>query len=163
SGVLLAGDAAASLDPLSSQGIEKAIASAEQAALAASTLLEGRVEAALVHEHLRVWNRRLWRAPARATQRADVEARPRRGSLHGEQRFWRSRHAGDYEQEVNRRKRDAPKRLRPRPDLEEGPALVQRGSGFEVRPGWRRKGSGLALERLGPMSVRALLDACGAG
>lgn len=60
--VLLCGDAASCVDPLSSQGVEKALASAEHAALAAHTILSQPSLGALVRAHHAAWEQQLWNA-----------------------------------------------------------------------------------------------------
>ena len=65
--ILLVGDAAAALDPLSSQGIEKAITSAEDAAYAVNTLLDEPTLGESVHERRHAWEREVFRAHARTS------------------------------------------------------------------------------------------------
>ncbi len=64
---LLVGDAAATVDPLSSQGIEKAFASAEDAAYSVNTILEAPELTEAVREERHAWDREVFRAHARTT------------------------------------------------------------------------------------------------
>ena len=86
--VFLAGDAACRLDPLSSQGIEKALASAEQLAAA---LARGHAHPEELHklrDFMRRWDAGLFRAHARKTL-AFYAAEARFGGAP----FWVARHA----------------------------------------------------------------------
>lgn len=152
--VLLAGDAASSIDPLSSQGLEKALASAEHCALCANTLLEGRVDAALVFAHQRAWERRLYRA-----HKSDTLAFYRREQRFSGAPFWRARHA-IRDERLDVARSPLPSRLRPHPEIESAPALVRRGSSLEEVRGWRRAGSDEAIAQVGALSVGALLESC---
>lgn len=67
-GVLRVGDAAATIDPLASQGVEKALAAADHAAAVVRTMLlqpSWRAELQREHEH---WERALWRAHERRSR-----------------------------------------------------------------------------------------------
>jgi len=152
--VLLAGDAASSIDPLSSQGLEKALASAEHTALCANALLEGRIEPGSIFAHHRAWERRLWRA-----HKAETLAFYRREQRFSESPFWRARHAVRDER-LDRPRGRLPARFGPHPDLETAPALRRRGVTLEAVPGWRRRGADEALAQLGALPIGALIESC---
>lgn len=84
--VLLCGDAAATLDPLASQGTEKALVGAEAAALALRTALADPALRPLAFDHHARWEHALHRAH-RATA-AGFYARVQR---YADQPFWRAR------------------------------------------------------------------------
>ncbi len=65
--VLLIGDAASALDPLSSQGLEKSLSSAERAALTIQTILDGAESAPRMIAVHAEWERALFGAHARQT------------------------------------------------------------------------------------------------
>ena len=153
-GDLLAGDAASSLDPLSSQGLEKALASGEHAALCANALLEGRLDTALVRAHHAAWERRLWRA-----HRAETLAFYRRERRFADAPFWRARHAVRDER-LDRPRAALPARFAPHPELEGAPALRRRGASLESVPGWRRRGGDEPLAQIGALPVGALIESC---
>ncbi|MBK8098603.1 MAG: tryptophan 7-halogenase [Planctomycetes bacterium] len=84
--LLRLGDAIATVDPLSSQGVEKAIASADQAAAAIATLLSESADAGGILTAVWRWERDLWRAHA-----ATAAAFYRQEERFAEQPFWRAR------------------------------------------------------------------------
>jgi len=65
--ILVCGDASCALDPLSSQGLETALASAQHAAHCARSVVEGRSELAFAALERRAWDARLWHAHRRQT------------------------------------------------------------------------------------------------
>lgn len=85
-GLLRLGDAIATVDPLSSQGVEKAIASADQAAAAIPTLLVEAAHADGIRTALWRWERDLWRAHA-----ATAAAFYRQEERFAAQPFWQAR------------------------------------------------------------------------
>ncbi len=90
-GIFVCGDAASIVDALSSQGVEKALASAEDTAHAIDTVLDHPElrPALLAHRH--VWERRLWRAHLRqATSWYTSERR------FVERPFWQTRQRPDW-------------------------------------------------------------------
>jgi len=84
--VLLLGDAAATLDPLASQGTEKALVGAETAAVAVRTALDAPARWPLCVQHHASWERELFVAHQRAA--AGFYARPERFAMHA---FWQRR------------------------------------------------------------------------
>jgi flavin-dependent dehydrogenase len=83
---LFCGDAASTLDPLSSQGVEKALASADAAACAVRTMLAQQDLVARAVAHHAAWERGLWHAHAR--DGATFYAREGRFAA---EPFWRAR------------------------------------------------------------------------
>jgi flavin-dependent dehydrogenase len=147
--VLLLGDAAASIDPLSSQGVEKALAAADHAAAVLRTAgAEPSWWRRLLEVHSR-WEHGL--AAAHATTAAAFLAEETRFSA---EPFW------------HRRRNTAPPRLSPwpgatmwrvAPQVAEAPVLVRRGARYEEQPGVVHAGTGEQLTHLGFVPVAPLL------
>lgn len=148
--LLLVGDAASTIDPLSSQGSEKAIASGDQAAAAVRTMLESPELTDLALEAHHNWERGLWRGHRQASE----------GYYAQEQRFatesfWVDRSGS---------------RERPRPPR---PTRLQAAPGLERREMMQRAGprlipiTGFAygtedehpIDRVGPIACEPILDA----
>ncbi|MEQ1634954.1 MAG: FAD-dependent monooxygenase, partial [Planctomycetota bacterium] len=87
-GFFLVGDAAATLDPLASQGTEKALVGAEAAALAIRTALQHETLRPLALVHHRAWEHSLFAAHRRTT--AEFYARVQR---YADRPFWAKRAA----------------------------------------------------------------------
>lgn len=141
---LLIGDAASTIDPLSSQGLEKALSSGEHGALCARELLAGDVAPELVREHAWSFELGLYLAHLDRT-RATYASETR---FTGEP-FWRarSRLVGSP---------PLPGRTRPAPDLRRGPTLVRRGQRLCEARGFRLA-DGRTVSSLGTVSIDALL------
>ncbi|MBI5849767.1 MAG: FAD-dependent monooxygenase [Planctomycetes bacterium] len=147
----LVGDAASGIDPLSSQGIEKAIASAEDAAAALHTVLdEPDQKDALLAHHAR-WEAGLWRAHARTT--AGYHARAR----FGHEPFWAERSRSLPEREPLRV--DADEFLVVRDDLRRTQVLRRSGERFVKEDGVIAPDDGEPLSRLGTVPIPPLLAA----
>ena len=148
--VLLVGDAASTVDPLSSQGIEKALGSAEAAACAANTVIEHPELRARVIEHHTSWERGLWHA--HAGQTAAFYGRQAR---FGDAPFWRKRRTATA-------KRTEPvllpTTLRLHPGLERRAILHRQGRYLVEEPGFSVPGTPEALSRLGPVPLAPLIE-----
>jgi hypothetical protein len=149
-GVFLVGDAAATLDPLASQGTEKALVGAEAAACAVHTALVDSELRALAVRHHAQWERDLWRAHARAT--AGFYARVARFA---DEPFWRARRQGAEEPASPAA---LPERLVARRDLKPATVLHRSGDVLEPEPGVAVPG-GEPLARLGRVVLAPLLAA----
>lgn len=153
---LLAGDAASNIDPLSSQGLEKALASAEDCAFAVNTILAYPERAEAVRARRQVWERRLFEAHAR-------EALAFYGSEErfADQPFWRARHAAADRGATP--SRPLPKRLAPNPELVSDVMLERKGRLLEEAPGFRLRGCDEVLERVGRVAIAPVLAILGRG
>ena len=122
--VLLLGDAAATLDPLASQGTEKALVGAEAAALAIQTALQQpRLAQEALAWHAR-WERELWLAQQKTA--AQFYSRVTRFA---DSTFWRTRSALE-EAPVS-----LPSRLVAQRDLRQVAVLQRRGQQLIEEPG----------------------------
>jgi 2-polyprenyl-6-methoxyphenol hydroxylase-like FAD-dependent oxidoreductase len=148
--VFLVGDAAATLDPLASQGTEKALVGAEAAACAVHTALRHPELHALAIRHHARWERDLWRAHARAA--AGFYARVARFA---DEPFWRPRREGAAEPAA---RAALPARLVVHPGLQPATVLHRVGDVLEPEPGVRVPG-GEPLARLGRVVLAPLLTA----
>jgi len=153
SDVLLVGDAAASLDPLSSQGLEKSLSSAEDGAACVQTLLEDPDLTDLVHDHRRSWERRLFHAHARRTA-----AFYREEGRFRESPFWRARSSSAAS---DRQQGSLPPVLAPAPRLESVTLLERQGERLAAVDGFSAGGE--ALSRLGALEVAAVIALVGRG
>lgn len=156
---LLLGDAACTVDPLSSQGLEKAIVSAREAALAANTILDEPGEAAAIRSHLDARARGLFEAHARRALGLLAEER-----RFAEAPFWRRRHEAAERRAVPAPGPPAPdRRLVPHPDLHRARCFhaaggkLAAGDGFRIHPGAE------ALDAVGAVPLDALLAAVAGG
>ena len=149
---LLLGDCAATIDPLASQGVEKAVAAAEHAATAISTALQNPDWwRRLVHAHAR-WERDLcaahWRTSAafyREEQR--FEDAP----------FWAARRvAADVFREPIPPASDQP--LRWRNGVASGSALLRHGDRFVEVEGLVDPATGDEVARAGRVAAPSLFD-----
>ena len=140
------GDAAGTIDPLASQGVEKAVAAAEHAAVAIATALEQPSWWPRLRRQHERWERELWLVHQRTT--AEFYAREPRFA---DRPFWQRRRAGP-----------APAPLDPRaelcwrPELEPGGALLRHGDRFVEVPGLRDRRSGYEFARIGRVPAAAL-------
>jgi hypothetical protein len=146
--VLLVGDAASTVDPLSSQGLEKALCSAEAAACAVNTIVARPELRNLALTHHASWEQGLWHAHARQT--AEVYGRQPRFS---DSPFWKARRGTT---ESTPTEVVLPPRFTLHPQLQTGPALHRQGRHLVEEPGY-----GLGAEtisRVGPVPLAALID-----
>ncbi len=151
---LLVGDAASSVDPLSSQGVEKAIVSAEWGAVAANTILESpHLTQRVLDQHF-LWEKRLYFAHAQKSlhfylQEARFSDRP----------FWTKRHAAvQVEVEKNQEGlRGLPALIRVSDGLSVRPALRRKGRLYESVEGWGLPGSGEVFEAIGRVPLAPLV------
>jgi len=150
---LLVGDAAAALDPLSSQGIEKALTSAEDAAYAVNTLLEEPALAHAVRTERHAWEREVFRAHARTT--LETYALVERFA---DAPFWERRRGAltDWERERPLLAPDA--RLTPSEKVREVKTLKRRGRRLVETSGLQRSGDSQALRELHGVEVTALME-----
>ncbi len=151
---LLVGDAASSIDPLSSQGVEKAIVSAEWGAVAANTILEHPELAQQVLDQHFLWEKRLYFAHAQKSlhfylQEARFSDRP----------FWAKRHeAVQVEVERNREGlRGLPALIQVSEGLSLRPALRRKGRLYESVEGWGLPGSGEVFDAIGRVPLAPLV------
>lgn len=146
--VFLLGDAAASLDPLASQGTEKALVSADAAAAAIDLALRRPSDRELARAHHARWELDLWWAHQRAAQHfyARVE---RFAHLP----FWASRQAA-----LAAPAAPLPERLVAVPNLAPATALLRVGDRLEPEPGLALPGS-LPVARLGRIVIAPICRA----
>ena len=148
-GYWLVGDAAATLDPLASQGTEKALVGAESAALGIRTALANPALRGLAIAQHRRWEHELYQAHARTTA-----AFYSRVGRFAERPFWARRSQLPPSPNFGA----LPHRLVRAPDLLEGPMLVRHTEELVLTPGFAR----LAAEpiaRIGRVTVAPLLAA----
>ena len=148
--VLLVGDAAATLDPLSSQGVEKALAGAEHAACAVHTALRRpELRALALAEHSR-WERGLWRAHA-----AVAAAYYRRETRFADAPFWRRRQVPESPPVAA-----VPQLLVAAPGLRECTVLRRHGHELVPEPGHALPDAGVdPVGHVGPVATAPLLAA----
>ena len=147
SSAFLLGDAAAGLDPLASQGTEKALVGAENAALAVAAALEDpSVRDAAIACHAR-WERDLFHAHQKTC--ASFYARVAR---HAAQPFWQRRSA------IEQAMLSMPARLVRATSVAEHPVLERRGSTLERSVGYGRDLAS-ARVRIGRVALEPLLSA----
>ena len=150
---LLVGDAAAALDPLSSQGIEKALTSAEDAAYAMNTLLEAPELSGAVRDQRHSWEREVFRAHARTTlETYALVERFRDGP------FW-SRRLKALESWGRARCVVAPdSRLTPSDEAREVTTLIRKGRRLVEARGWQLSEETHALQQLHGIEVGAVME-----
>lgn len=147
-GALRLGDAAGTIDPLASQGVEKALAAADHAAaVAAAAVAQPAWRERLFATHAR-WEAGLWRAHG-ATAQAWYEREER----FLERPFWLARRRRDASAAPPNF--DGPLAVSPavRPIL----ALVRVGADFVAQPGFVHDGSGEERSHVGYVPIAALL------
>ncbi len=150
----LVGDAASAIDPLSSQGVEKALASAERVALAIASAIERPAEHEALAQHLVEWEAGLHRAHARRA--AEIYRREERFS---DATFWRTRRP---------EKSDMPPPLLLDAELRVAPALRSastyrpRGSTLVTVEGYALAGAP-PIDRIGPIPAGDLVAAARPG
>lgn len=156
-GLLLAGDAINAIDPLSSQGLEKAMVSAEATALAANTILLGDASSEQMVDSRNRWELRLFRLHQRRAD--DLYRQERRFE---DRPFWLGKHTVEAVGEEQRRA--AVGYLAPAPDLIEEPRWIPAGNRLAASPGVRPIGSDEeAVDRIGSSPVGVLLEVIGEG
>lgn len=148
-GRLVLGDAAATIDPLASQGVEKALAAADHAAAVLATARENPAWwERLCAAHHR-WERGLLLAH-REVARAWYAREPRFAA----QPFWRQQHAAPAPAEP-----DAAATFEVSRALREAPVLVREGARFVERPGFADARTGNEATHVGYVPVAPLLRA----
>ena len=147
--LVLAGDAASAIDPLSSQGVEKALASGEHAAIAVHTGLARPELWDLCIAHHAQWERGLWRA------HRDVAM----GFYRQETRFAAAPFWSRRMDHTPARMTTLPARLRSRDGLVQTPALRRVGDSFVPEDGIVSPGTEDVLARIGAVPVLPLLRA----
>jgi len=150
--LLLAGDAAACIDPLSSQGIEKALASGMECAFGVNTWLDAPEMGATIQAHRVRWETRLFRAHAR-----DALAYYQREQRFADAPFWQRR------QRVARVDSAPgppalPSRLQRGPGLREVTTLQRHERHFVPRPAYSTADADEALQRIGPVELAPLIE-----
>lgn len=147
----LVGDAASTIDPLSSQGVEKALSSADEVFHTVNTALTLPDRMPQLLEHNRAWERALFEAHAlRALSWYAKETRFTTAP------FW-SRRAAELSERTPPDVGPLPRRFAPSPRLE--PALMWRrgGDGLLTSSSGMRLPGGLALDRIGDVMIEPLL------
>lgn len=152
--LILAGDAAANIDPLSSQGVEKALASGLDAAFAANTWIESPEMGDSLRDHRWRWESQLFHAHARET--SAFYAREKRFS---EAPFWRKRHAAPaLEAESTGPELEPPEFIQVHPELVTTSALVRGERIFKTCTAFRAAAGDQVLHHLGPLDLAALFE-----
>ena len=147
-GELRLGDAAGTIDPLASQGVEKALAAADHAAaVAAAAVAQPAWRDRLFAAHAR-WEAGLWRAHG-ATAQAWY-AREDRFAAHP---FWAARRPTEAAAPLPAT--DVP--LAVAPSVRAIEALVRAGADFVAQPGFVHEGSGEERSHVGYVPIAALL------
>lgn len=150
----LAGDAASTVDPLSSQGVEKALASAERTALAVNAAAERPNEAAALSTHLQEWEAGLHRAHLRRT--AEVY---RSETRFVDAPFWRARRGTE---ETAATPPSSAASLQLSPELRRAATYRPRGQTLIAIDGYAL-GDAPPLDRIGPIPIGDLVEAARAG
>lgn len=150
---LLVGDAAAALDPLSSQGIEKALSSAEDAAYGVNTLLEEPALASTVSEERHAWEREVFRAHARTT--LETYALVERFD---EAPFWARRREALENWSQTRHVIAPDSRLTPSDEVREVATLIRKGRRLVEARGLQLSEETQALQQLHGIEVGAVLE-----
>ncbi|MGE4620026.1 MAG: FAD-dependent monooxygenase [Planctomycetota bacterium] len=155
--LFLAGDAISAIDPLSSQGLEKALVSAEATARAARTVLLGKADQQTMVDHRQRWERRLFRLHR---QRAiDLYHVENRFSQHP---FWTARQRLDNQQHSI--SAPLPQRLVAAPQLHHESRWVAEDDHLVARPGIRLNDSDEeAIDQIGSIPSAVLLELVGDG
>jgi len=148
--LLLAGDAASSVDPLSSQGVEKALASGDDCAVAANTWIEDPSISSQLLRHRAHWEARLFHA-----HEQDTIAFYRKEQRFSDAIFWRKRQHFSA---------PVPKPLSGTAQIERSPnlrsttALERSGERFKARPAFALSDHGEAIYRIGRIEIALLLE-----
>ncbi|MEE9392323.1 MAG: NAD(P)/FAD-dependent oxidoreductase [Planctomycetota bacterium] len=151
--ILLLGDAASTIDPLSSQGIEKALSSAEQAAVAVNTILEDPLHRREVITRHQEWEAGAWEIHAKKTLGFYLKE-----TRFSDQPFWQARHdMVRVEIETPGEPSELPHRLRPHPDLQERPTLRRKGNRYIAARGYALKRSRRTIESLGRVPLEPII------
>lgn len=143
---LLLGDAAATIDPLASQGVEKAVSAAEHAALALHTALDRPAWWPRLRAFHRRWEHGLQDAHGRAAQTFY-----RQENRFGDQPFWRTR-SGPATAEAAT---EAP--LQVASTVDKAPALMRHGHQIIEVDGAVDRATGEELARIGRVPVASVL------
>lgn len=153
SDVILIGDAASTIDPLSSQGLEKAIGSGEEAAIVVNTILEvPEVRDAVCRYHERWESALFWSHGARATSYYRRELR------FSDRPFWEKRHNAMPTEFEKPRPKELPTELRRSDHLRPRATFRRRGRLLEPTVGWSLGESPEIVESLGGMPIQPLIE-----
>ena len=149
----LVGDAANALDPLSSQGLEKALASAVNLSLVLGTVLDEPEHRAELRRHAERWEARLFEA-----HRRDTLAFYARETRFTDAPFWKvrlaeSREAAEWQ--------PLPPCFRRATNLSPAPVWMPKGARLVSESGWRVGESLDAYASLGGVPIGPLLDLVG--
>ena len=155
-GAILTGDAASTIDPLSSQGIEKAIVSAEAAAVAVNTLLDGGVDPVALRNHHHAWETRLWLGHARQSLHYYLNE-----TRFADRPFWERRHAAVSVEFESTAADGLPARIRIADGVSRRRAFRRKGRLLEPVEGFGLPDSPEVHERLGHVPVAPLLRILG--
>jgi hypothetical protein len=147
---LLVGDAASSIDPLSSQGLEKALASAEEAAYVINTIFNTTDQTERLLAHHQAWERGLFALHARRS--GDFYATESRFIA---EPFWISR--ANYETGARSPSR-LPDTLRPNHGVLEATAFRRHHRLLEPTRGFQLGQEGEIHHHVGAIPVAALMD-----
>ncbi|MFT5153698.1 MAG: flavin-dependent dehydrogenase [Planctomycetota bacterium] len=158
SGTFLTGDAASNIDPLSSQGIEKSLASAEDCAYAANTCMEEPSMLESLQRHRARWEARLFNAHSRETR-----AFYQRETRFADAIFWRKRQAdagaaGTSANFDSQGTHSLPPGLERAPQLMEAQTLKRKSRRLISTVAFKTQTSAEAMERIGSVPIAPLLD-----
>lgn len=151
---LLLGDAAATIDPLASQGVEKALAAAEHAAAVLQTARDRPAWWPQLREQHARWERGLFAAHA-ATAQSFLQQEQR----FAEAPFWRARLSAQAAAGPSAAAPSPQQALQVSPQVHEALVLQRQGDRFEQVEGARHAGSGDTLSHLGFVPVVPVLRA----
>jgi len=153
---LLIGDAASSIDPLSSQGVEKALSSADEASLVANTILHSPTQTSELLVHHRAWERALFDAHAlRGLRWYAGEARFTGAP------FWSARAQALQDREPPD-PGPLPERFVPSPTLTSATVWRRGDEILHPSPGFRLE-EGMALDRIGDVPLPPLMPLLAGG
>jgi len=154
-GLHLVGDAISAIDPLSSQGLEKALVSAEATARATRTVLLGEADAVTMADHRQRWERGLFRLHR---QRALTLYRSEQ--RFSDQPFWQARHA--IADQPHRARSLPTGTLTPSPDLQPHPRWVPQSDRLVKRAGFRLASSDEeSIDHFGSIPSATMLELVG--
>lgn len=151
--VLFAGDAAANIDPLSSQGFEKALASGWDTALAVNTWIEEPELEGELQAHRARWEARLFQAHARDTLAFYLQE-----ARFAEAPFWLTRRAEAARKALELPlDEELPACLERHPDLVEARELIRRDRRLVPVPAFRLNHEDSVLHQLGGVELTSLI------
>ena len=152
SGVLLIGDAASTIDPLSSQGLEKALVSAETAAVTVNTLIDQPDSRESLLQHHHQWEQGLYMSHAR--QSLHFYLQEARFSDHP---FWENRHRAVEVEIADEPPTELPALIRLNQGICRRPSFQRRGRVYEQVEGYGLAERQEVLTKLGRIPIEPLL------